>query len=126
MSAESSPETEISCSNCAAACCRAGGTLVLDSSEFQLHRAAMKLRAIVKARNHPQKAMLFPENSPPVIQELPAGVGLYSMGQDCARIDANNGCSIYDDPSRPKACANYQVGSEQCLIARANAGLDQG
>lgn len=121
---------EISCSNCRAACCRAGAALILDSSEYQIHRAAMGLRTVVKPARTAQKAVIksegidengdkYPKRA---VMDIPPGAGFFVMTQDCGRLDSNYSCTVYE--KRPRACANYEVGSVECIMARVAVGVD--
>lgn len=37
----------------------------------------------------------------------------------CLELDENGGCSIYNDPRRPKMCSDMVIGGTRCLIAVA-------
>ncbi len=122
--------SEISCTNCVAACCRASTSMMLEHDEAYRNRRSMSLGTLVKERNRPQLVGVPVE----IIDadgrrgrevrpmRLPPKTGFYLLLEDCGNLTEDNMCGVYEE--RPNACANYQVGSQECLDARAVFGLD--
>ncbi len=129
MSMESEP-TEVNCSNCVGACCRAPTALMLDAQEAYRHRRSMKLEPIVKPKNYDQRVILQVESLDadgrrvpvPTAVRVKSRYGFYMLTEDCGYLTDDGECSNYDD--RPKSCKEYEMGSELCLNARGVYGLD--
>lgn len=121
---------EVSCETCVAACCRAGASMPLEKDEAYRNRRTMSLGTLARERKYPQLFAIAAE----VIDEegkrakqmqpmrIPANYGFYLLLEDCGNLTEDNKCGVYD--RRPGACAQYEVGSQACLDARAMFGLD--
>ena len=122
--------SEINCSNCVAACCRAGAALALNEIERQRHRKAMSVQVILKPKPNPQITKQLVNavgvdgrTTTGVIDiEVPQHYGFYFLTKKCGNLAADNTCTRYDE--RPDACKQFEVGSDVCLSARAAYGLD--
>lgn len=123
---------EVSCDNCVGACCRAAAGIVLSDIERSRHRKAMTLKTIVKPKPHEQQfAMGGMEQLSADGQRqaghtqfrIPKYHGFHILLTDCGYLSPDDfTCQNYDE--RPDACIQYEVGSPECLAARATYGLD--
>ncbi len=130
--AEPGPETntDISCANCVAACCRAGATLMMTKDEASQHRRAMQTKVLMRPKDYPQRMPLdqsvLDEDGnrvrKRVMAAIPRKYGFYILLTDCGHIAEDFSCNDYEN--RPESCRSYEVGSEACLDARATFGLD--
>lgn len=112
---------EINCTNCVAACCRAGMSIEMSKKERAEHEGFMKTRTTVEPQPY---GRMMPTRSPST-QQMTIGIvnpfhGFYLLMEDCGRLDGNL-CSVYTD--RPKACRAFEMGGPGCLAARKKAGL---
>jgi|SRR5690606_32958353 len=86
------PEPEVACSNCKACCCRLEVLLITETG--------------------------VPER---FVEESWSGVSVMARLEDgwCAALDRNSmRCTIYD--RRPWVCREFEMGSHECLVERAD------
>jgi uncharacterized protein (TIGR03083 family) len=120
--APSEPAKEILCSNCVAACCKAPMHLWLRKDEVKRHGESMRVDLVVKPRNYRQR--MVDENGVEDPYQLPENVGVYKFNVQCGNLKDDNLCGIYHE--RPTCCRDFEMGSNSCLKARREAGLDDG
>lgn len=95
--------------------------------EVYQNRRKMHLTRLAKPRNYDQAFLIEAEGRDengnpypiPTTIRVQKNYGLYVLDQDCGHLTEDNQCAIYEDRSRPKACATVEVGSEICLRSRA-------
>ena len=131
MSTESSPDIPgpVACHNCVAACCRRGVLITMASGEVDSHQEAMNLQLLADEQLEDIQVEIGLKTSdrngnklgaiPLFIMNVPARRSLHIFAKDCGYIEPDNSCAIYEDPSRPEACATVKVESDECLRARA-------
>ena len=128
---ESLDVINVSCGNCVGACCRRGTAIQPTDREAYNNKRKMMLERVVKSKKFRQAVQIRAEGFTdsgelvpvPTVMSIGAGYGLYLMQEDCGHLTPENECGIWGSPQRPRACENYEVGSEACLEARQAAGL---
>lgn len=112
------PDTgEVSCDTCLpAACCLAGMRIALSSPEYD---------TLIEGGT-----ALEPDGCDSFAEMSRGAPGWFTFTEDCGFLSEPNdqtgrrACTIYDDPKRPRACGNFELGSQACRTLRVDTGVD--
>ena len=125
---------EYGCHNCVGACCLAGNLLQLERPEADfLAQAGTDLQEIAPPEQVDEILAYAGTDEVEVARrsiarELPPGRGAFGLRSNCGHlaVDAETGrgvCTVWADPARPKACAEFPENSIPCHQMRIHVGL---
>lgn len=115
-------EKPINCGNCVGACCSNVGIQLSGEELATLVDAGTNLVEADLPRdvNGKHRIGLFER-----MRMRRNGINYYRIVGECALLDENGRCSIYEQPERPQNCSTLQAGSYYCRVIRVSADVDQ-
>lgn len=104
-----SEKISISCNDCTAVCCKSAVVIRLSSKEANF----------LKSGGSDLECITPPSESRDGLFETYSSCGFLAMNPD----NTSGVCTVYDDPSRPRACSELLPDSDACNYMRRGVGL---
>lgn len=99
----------VSCDNCTAICCKSAVVIRLSSKEA----------TFLKSGGSDLECITPPSDIRDGMYETFSSCGFLAINSD----STSGVCTVYDDPLRPRACAELMPDSEACNYMRRGVGL---